>query len=219
MARTPSIVSAQTAHIRSLYIVIVALVAIAAYAMSGWRNAPKDLRIHLPPDLRSGAVTRPDELHGAHIYNFANQTMRALNRWETNGEEDYGKRIREFEYRLTEEYKEQLLREMNRKHADGELRNRTRYVIERAGFERYEKEYVVPLEDDSWLVWIDLVIKERTGSIEAKNVTVRYPMRVVRVNISPEKNPWGLAIDGYPRDLEPRRLTASELEGDVELPG
>ena len=75
----------------------------------------------------------------------------------------------------------------------------------------------MPLSNDSWLVWLDLQIVERTGSMEAKRTTVRYPFKVVRLNISPEKNIWGLAIDGYANNLEPITLSEKDLEGEVNL--
>ena len=217
MARTPNIINSQRSHLASLYVVIVVLACISFYAMAGWKSAPKDIRIHIPPDLRTGAVVRIDEIQAANIYAFVNSTMRAVYRWEENGTVDFGKRIRELEYRFTQEFKEQLLSELNRKEVRGELRNRARYVLERPGFEVYRDEYVVSYPDDSWLVWLDLEIVERTANVEAKRTTVRYPFRVVRVNISPEKNAWGLAIDGYQDGKLPRTLSEEELEGDIVL--
>ena len=217
MARTPNIINSQRSHLASLYVVIVVLACISFYAMAGWKSAPKDIRIHIPPDLRSGAVVRIDEIQAANIYAFANSTMRAVYRWEESGEVDFGKRIRELEYRFTQEYKEQLLSELNSKQVRGELRHRARYVLERPGFEVYRDEYVVAYPDDSWLVWLDLEIVERTANVEAKRTTVRYPFRVVRVNISPEKNAWGLAIDGYQDGKRPRTLSEEELEGEIVL--
>jgi len=217
MARTPNIIDSQRSHIASLYVVIVALVCICFYAMVGWKKAPEDLRIHLPPDMRSGAVVKAGEIHAANVYSYVNATMRALYRWEENGEVDFGVRIKELEYRFTQEYKEQLLSEMDAKHKRGELRNRSRYVLERSGFETYKPDFVKPLSNDSWLVWLDLEIVERTGSMEAKRTTVRYPFKVVRLNISPEKNIWGLAIDGYANNLEPMPLSEKDLEGEVNL--
>lgn len=217
MARTPHIIDAQRAHITSLYVVIVALVCLCFFAMVGWKSVPRYQRLHIPPDLRSGAVVRPGEIHAANVYQYVNATMRALYRWEDNGEIDYGKRIKELEYRFTQEYKEQLIDELNSKQTRGELRNRSRYVLERPGFEVYRPDFVVSYEDDSWLVWLDLEIVERTGRVEAKRTTVRYPLRVVRLNISPEKNAWGLAIDGYQTGLEPRTLSDEELEQGIEI--
>lgn len=217
MARTPNIIDSQRAHLGSLYLVIVVLTCICFYTLSGWKSAPRDIRIHIPPDLRSGAVVRINEIHAANIYSYVNATMRALYRWEDNGEVNFGERIKELEYRFTQEYKEQLISELNSKQTRGELRNRARYVLERPGFEIYRPEFVVAYDDDSWLVWLDLEIVERTGNVEAKRTTVRYPFRVVRVNISPEKNVWGLAIDGYQTGLKPVTLSEEDLDGEIKL--
>jgi hypothetical protein len=43
-----------------------------------------------------------------------------------------------------------------------------------------------------------------------KKTTIRYPLRVVRLSIDPESNPWGLALDGFAAS-GPRRLSESEI--------
>ena len=46
--------------------------------------------------------------------------------------------------------------------------------------------------------------------MEIKNVLIRYPIKVVRYNINPETNPWGLALDGFGSE-GPKRLTEADL--------
>ena len=40
---------------------------------------------------------------------------------------------------------------------------------------------------------------------------VRYPLQVVLMDVDPEHNPWGLALDGYGSD-EPMQLTEDEAK-------
>jgi hypothetical protein len=51
-------VDSQQAHIYSLRLVIGLLVLLGLYMAYGWQNAPKDLTIHVPPDLRSGSTRK-----------------------------------------------------------------------------------------------------------------------------------------------------------------
>jgi hypothetical protein len=66
------------------------------------------------------------------------------------------------------------------------------------------------LSDGSWIVTVNLEIVERVSSMEAKRVAITYPMRVVRMNISPDKNIWGLAVDGYPEGQRSKEIVVSK---------
>ncbi len=46
--------------------------------------------------------------------------------------------------------------------------------------------------------------------MNVKRVNVRYPLRVVRYNVNPETNPWGLALDGYGKQ-GPTKLSEVDL--------
>ena len=62
----------------------------------------------------------------------------------------------------------------------------------------YSPDNVVAYDDGSWVVHLRLQIFEEVGGIQAKQINVHYPLRVVKMNISPNQNFWGLALDGYP---------------------
>jgi len=51
-------VDAQLAHINSLRMVIGFLIALGLYMAYGWQSAPRDLTVHVPPDLRSGSTRK-----------------------------------------------------------------------------------------------------------------------------------------------------------------
>jgi hypothetical protein len=48
-----------------------------------------------------------------------------------------------------------------------------------------------------------------------KQTAIRYPLRVVSLDVDPESNPWGLALDGFTPE-GPRRLTASERDKSAD---
>jgi len=52
--------TAKQAHIRTLYVVMVFLMMINIGLWYGWKESPQYIRISIPPDLRAGAIVRPD---------------------------------------------------------------------------------------------------------------------------------------------------------------
>jgi len=74
----------------------------------------------------------------------------------------------------------------------------------------YEERRVDVLAPGVWVVWLDLDLYESVKGMTVKKTTIRYPLRVVRLAVDPESNPWGLALDGFSAE-GPRRLAESEL--------
>jgi len=54
--------SSLEAHIITLRSVIAVLVIINCSLWVGWRDSNNDVRIHIPPDIRSGAILQANEI-------------------------------------------------------------------------------------------------------------------------------------------------------------
>lgn len=197
------------AHLKSLwaFIAFQALVILALWF--GWSQAPKDLRIHVPPDLRSGAVMALEEVPAANVYAFTIYIFQQLNRWPQDGAKDYGEAIYRVSAYLTPRYRNELIRDMELKAKQGELTYRVRGVHEVPGH-GYEERRVDLISSNVWIVWLDLELSESVKGMNVKHTTIRYPLRIVRYDIDPESNPWGLALDGYANE-GPQRLSAEDL--------
>ena len=61
----------------------------------------------------------------------------------------------------------------------------------------YSERRVEQLSDDAWIVYVDYDVTETVNNEVVKDIQVRYPVRVVRANISQNYNPYQLQIDGY----------------------
>ena len=72
-------------HLRSLWVVIGLQGFIILALWIGWSQAPKQLRVYVPPDLRSGAVLAAEEVPPSNVYAFAFYIFQQLNRWHENG--------------------------------------------------------------------------------------------------------------------------------------
>lgn len=196
-----------------LYAVIAGLVIVATGLYAGWVTAPSRIDINYPPDLRNGATLKLGEVPPANVYTFAHYIFQQLNYWPEDGSQDYGKAVFRFAAYLTPQYRQQLLDDLKERGKAGELQ-RTRTVAEIPGH-GYAENRVDILGNGSWIVWLDLQMNETVNGVPVKQAALRYPIHVVRYDVSRETNPYGLALDGY-SDEGPRRLTEEELKGGTK---
>lgn len=199
------------AHVSTLRGVIGLQFLVLVLLWYGWHRAPEYLRIHVPPDLRSGAVMAVGQVPPATVYAFAHYIFQQLNHWPQSGDKDYGPAIFRLSAYLTPRYRAELEADLNQRGRRGELAHRRRGVQELPGH-GYEERRVDVLGNDTWVVWLDLSISEWVQGMAVKQTAIRYPIRVVRYAVDPEINPWGLALDGFTTE-GPRRLRDDESKG------
>lgn len=207
-----------TAHLRSLWLVIALQMAVIAALACGWSQAPDHLTVHLPPDLRSGAVQHHAAVPPATVYAFAFYIFQQLNRWPDDGSRDYGHAIFRIAPYVTPRYRAELLANLEGKGRGGELAYRVRALQGIPGL-GYAENRVEVLDEQTWQVQLDLELLESVKGMTVKRTQIRYPLRVVRYEVDPETNPWGLALDGFGPD-GPRRLTEADPleEGTAHAP-
>jgi integrating conjugative element protein (TIGR03746 family) len=196
-------------HIKTLRLVAAAELLLIAALWHGWESAKAGLRIHIPPDLRSGAVVGADDPQPGNVYAFARVIFQSVHYWPRDGQADYGKNIFEASYYLTPRFQQELSADMDTRGKNGELAGRVRSLQEMPGH-GYEESRVRPLGNGAWVVTLDFQVGEYVRGVPVKAVAVSYPLRVVRRDGDPARNPWGLALDGYEGD-GPRRI---ELESN-----
>ena len=203
MSRLRNRIDAADAHIRTLRIVILLLALLIAGQQYATSRLPRDITLHYPPDLRGGAVLRLDEVPPANVYLFAHHVFQQLNHWPEDGEKDYGRNIYRLAAYLTPKFRAQLTAELDLKGRRGELTGRVRTVQQLPGH-GYEERRVDVRGNGVWTVWLDLDLEESVDGMAVKHSVIRYPLRVVRFDVDREKNPFGLALDGYAG--QPERL-------------
>ncbi len=210
MSRIKKALDANSSHIMTLRIIIMLLIIILLYSISGWKAAPEHIKIDIPPDLRSGSTRGINERHPFNIYSFGLYIFQQLNNWPVKGLNDYKKQIGALSCYFTPRFKGELERDYTRRQKNHEL-NRTR-AMQEVPDKPYEPNRIYKESDDTWVAYYDINIKETFRAEIIKNIFVRYPIRVVRWDVDPECNLWGLAIDGY--FGEPTRL---ERNAETEL--
>jgi len=202
------------AHLRSLWTIIGVQLVVILALWFGWSQSPRHLTVHVPPDLRSGATQTIDEVPPANVYAFAFYIFQQLNHWSEDGAQDYGKAIFRISPYVTPRYRAELIADMELKGKQGELAYRVRGVQEVPGH-GYEERRVDVLATGVWVVWLDIDLFESVKGMTVKKTSIRYPLRVVRLSVNPEANPWGLALDGFASE-GPRRLNESERDEDAK---
>lgn len=210
MARLKKALDGRDAHILTLRLIILILVAALFTAMLGWKQSPEHLKIDIPPDLRSGSTRGIKERHPFNIYAFGYYIFQQLNHWPVEGVEDYKKQIARLSCYLTPEFRGVLERDYENKAKRHEL-SRTRALQEMP--ERpYTDKRVFVESATTWVSFYDVNIKETFRAEVVKDIFVRYPVRVISWDVDPECNLWGLALDGFYRP--PRRLEGDQQENE-----
>lgn len=184
------------AHIFTLRGVIVALFAVCLLLWISSENAKKVQRVYQPPDLRNGAVTQVNKVPATTVYAFALNIHQLLNTWSNDGATDYLENIHSYSAYFTPSFKEWLDYDAAKRKDRGELKGRVRLATPNNGT-AFDERRVDITDNNNWVVWLDLDIKEYQKGVEIKVVTLRYPIKVVQVDISPELNPWGLQLNGF----------------------
>ncbi len=184
-----------------------ALTILALVFAVGWWSAPRDLTIHVPPDLRSGSVRKWWDIPPESVYAFTFYVFQQLNRWPQDGEADYPRNLRALSAYLTPACRTFLETDFAYRRDAGELRGRVRgiYEIPGRGYADDPTLRVKTLSNRDWLVTLDLTADEYYGAEQVKRALVRYPIKVVGVDIDPKTNPFGLALDCY--SGPPQRIT------------
>ena len=198
-----------------LFMLAVLVGAVGVAGMFFAHNLPRNLDVHLAPDVRAGDTVHVKDgiapVPDVNVYGFAYYIWQQLNRWQADGAKDYGEQIFRFQSYLTPSCRAQLQADMQDRHNASELRDRTRHMTEIPGF-GFAANRVVSDGASAWTVLLDMQLVESFRGQQVKDTYIRYPIRVVRYDVDRERNPWGLAVDCYgshrPSRLDPQNVKA-----------
>jgi integrating conjugative element protein (TIGR03746 family) len=197
MSRFANEVEHLRAHTKTLKTVAGALFIALALALVGWWTAPSFLTIHVPPDLRSGSTRMWWDVPPENVYAYAFYIWQQLHRWPTDGETDYPRNIRTLSAYLTPSCQNWLERDLAYRKSQNELRQRVRgiYEIPGRGYGDDPAARVKTLSKKDWVAVLDVAADEYLGTEQVKRALVRYRVKVQKMDVDPEKNPWGLVLD------------------------
>lgn len=221
MSRFKNEVAHLKAHVNTLRLGAGALLVLALLMGLGWLSAPRNLTIHVPPDLRSGSVRKWWEVPPESVYAFSFYIFQQLQRWPTNGDVDYQRNIHALSAYLTPQCKSFLEHDFETRRDRGELRQRVRgiYEIPGRGYGENPTARVKTLSNKDWLVTLDVTVDEYYASEQVKRALVRYPIKVIRLDVDGEKNPFGLALNCYSGVPERIEMPATATPAGTRITG
>ena len=210
MSRFKNEVQHLLAHVRTLRLSCSALFIIVLMLGVGWWSAPHELTLHIPPDLRSGSTRKWWDIPPESIYTFSFYIFQQLNRWPSDGEHDYPRNLQALSAYLTPSCQAFLQKDYEHRRSTGELKKRVRgmYEIPGRGYGDDPGNRVQVIGRDNWVVHLDVSADEYYGAEQIKRALVRYSLKVVRHDVDPERNPFGLALDCYSQP--PQRITTAD---------
>lgn len=168
----------------------------------GWATAPSRLTVYIPPDISNGATMKAGEIPNPLIYSFAYQIWQEINYWQQDGTQDYPANIHAYGTYLTPAFKAELLQEFDDLKATGQVQ-RQRILQGMAGA-AFEPSNIKKIADNTWEVDLHMRLTEYKNSQAVKDIDIVYPLKIVRMHVSQDNNPYGLVIAGYVS--EPQRL-------------
>jgi len=190
---------------------IAAILLLCLGLMLGWHQASRQLTVYVPPDLSNGVMIQAGEVPKPLLYSFAFQVWQEIHYWPTserqaNGAFAYTNNIDTYWSYLTPTFRQALLADAEQLGRLGQLR-RTRQLVGMAGV-AFDSSQVEQRNQDEWLVTLDVRLHEVVDTMPVKDIRMRYPLTVVRLDISREHNPYGLALAGF--DAPPERIDIAE---------
>jgi len=194
---------------------LATMALLLALTVVGWMQAPSQITLHYPPDLSAGATQGVGDIPKANLYSFSFYIFQQLNRWPTDGREDYFERIHNLQEYLTPACFEERLADYEYRNRNNELAGRVRAVWEIPG-RGFSFGRVKATSSDSWVVGLDFHVQETLRGEKVKDRLIHFPLNVVTYDVDPQLNPWGLALDCYassPRVIEVNAEDGSNSDG------
>jgi integrating conjugative element protein (TIGR03746 family) len=183
----------QIIKLQKRFIGILCVLSVAFFI--GWITSPSRLTLYLPPDIQNGATLKAGSIPDPLVYSFAYEIWQELNYWSSENGDDYQKNIHTYLPYLTSQFKSELLQDNLDLKASGQTQ-RIRYLQGLSGA-AYDSINVKKLGNDTWEVDLKMRLTEFKNNQAVKDVEIIYPLKVTRVNVSQQNNPYGLALAGF----------------------
>lgn len=181
----------------------IALLLMASYQSYSLSNISDRITVHIPPQLERGAILNPGEVPKPNVYSFSYYVFQKLNTWEKDGFTEAPHLLDIYRCFLTPDFAKDLALIHKERSSRGETKGRKRTVRE-ASNKGFDPANVVTIDDRKWIVKLDMNIQETIGDTLIKDVSVRFPLLVVKDDTSPDCNPWGIKFAGF--DSAPKRI-------------
>jgi integrating conjugative element protein (TIGR03746 family) len=152
--------------------------------------------ISIPPSLEFGAKIKTGDVSKFDIHQFGGYIEQQLYFWQSNGAKDFRTNIDNLNSYITPAYRKYLLNKYTNLLNLGELTGREKSLQPLHAFD----ESFVSKVNGGWIATIDYQAQEHIDSQRFKNKQQRHFIKIVKRDINPELNPWGLQLDIPPNE-------------------
>jgi integrating conjugative element protein (TIGR03746 family) len=174
---------------------IYSLFLFCGLCLMGWITAPSRMTVYIPPDISNGATLKANAIPEALIYSFAYEIWQEINYWPTDGSQDYEANLHAYWSYLTPAFKSELTQDYETLKTTGQVQ-RERYMQGMTGA-AFDSTAVKKLGNDTWEVDLKMRLTEYKNNQPVKDVEILYPIKITRMDVSHEANPYGLALAGF----------------------
>jgi len=182
---------------RLLVGIIAALMLVVVTLSATLAMMPSKFRFFVTPTLAStGGEIYQNDIPDSAVYSFVATLFPMLNSWSGEDKQEYLKTIQSYKPYLSSRHLELLTDAYSFMKKAG-LTDKAQTASLYSGFERSLVQKIAP---DLWQVHIKLRLTQRINEknpMVIADKVVSYKVRVMRVKLSHQQNPFELVLDGY----------------------
>lgn len=188
--------------------IIIAFAVIATLMAAALVRMPSQISIYHPPDLsQKGQISKIGEVPPSTVYSFSVIFLERLMYCKDNCGDDYPATLNGVKTYLTPACFTQL-KDHYQKNI-GLYQNRTRSIqpLDNVGFDFHKVEQI---DNKTWHVTEHFLLDERIRGTAIREIFMKYPMKIIKSNLTTALNPYQLQVDCFYAD--PTRISADDLE-------
>lgn len=183
-------------HVTTLRIACGAMLLLLGLALNTISEMPSQIVVKYAPQLKDGATLKLGEFPKASIITDVQYLWLAINTWKESGRDEANDLLWRYTNFMTPDFRSDLESEYKQLNARGALnRKRTPSAVPGQMFDFEDR--VVQLTEDSWVVYLDIVLEESTMGEIIRSPTYRYAIEVERFITNMELNPIGIRLAGF----------------------
>lgn len=200
--------------VNRILIGVIGLLFVIIFILSfSLAKAPKYVRFFVTPTLSTqGGELKANQVPESSVFSFVSTLLPLMNSWSGEDVNELKKNVYAYQHYLTPRHRA-LLSESIKAYKNAGLFNHAQTASLYQSFEKRDVEQIGP---NLWRVKVLLRLTQRLNNknpLVISDKVIAYSIRVSRVSLSREQNPFELALDGYG---EPEVLYKNLLDEEGE---
>lgn len=183
-------------HVATLRFVCFFEAILLVLALSTIAAMPSQITLKYSPQLRDGATLKLGEFPKAAIMTDVEFLWIAINKWDTGGLKEANHLLWRYQNFISPSFKAELEKSYEVLNSRGSLnRRRAPHSVPGQIFEYDDR--VTQITENSWVVYLDIILEESADDRPIRKPTYRYEIMVERYETNTDVNPIGLRLTGF----------------------